>query len=334
MEPLRVGIVGLGWMAQVFHLPTLLKFQEVKVVAVCDREKSRSRLIAERFKINRHYTDVDQLLSKEELDAVIVCTSTDAHLPVTLAALSAGKDVFVEKPIARKYAEAVQMADAAREHKRKLMVGMNSRFRPDTMILKSFIENGELGKVFYCKTGWFKKLSSDQQWITRKDRSGGGVMLDLGIVMLDMALWMLNFPVVERVSAKMFTHKTKTVEDSIVVMVELKPHITLMLEASWSLQSELDFFYCDLFGTEGSARINPLRIHKQLHGSLVNVTPSKIETPQNLHKRSYENELKHFVGAARGLHPIISSGDESVHRMKLVDAIYRSAKKGKEVTVA
>ncbi len=332
MNKLRVGIVGLGWVSQVFHLPILTRMEDVEVVAVCDRDKSRARMISERFGMNRSYTDYQQMLAKEDLEAIHVCTSTDAHLPVTLAALQAGKDVFVEKPIARRYSEAVQMADAAREHKRKLMVGMNNRFRPDTMILKSFIEKGELGKIFYIKSGWLRKLSNDNPWITQKDKSGGGVFLDLGIVMLDLILWMLGFPPVHRVSAKMYMHKTKSVEDSCVAFIEMKYGTSLVLETSWSFHSAQDFFYCDFFGSDGSAMINPLRIHKQLHGSLVNVTPAKMETPYNLFRKSYENELRYFVGAARGLHDIISTGDEAVHRMKIVEAVYQSAAKGKEIT--
>ena len=331
MEKLRTGIVGLGWVAQVFHLPLLTKFEDAEIVAVCDKDKARARLIAEKFGIKNVYTDYEQMLVKEDLHAVDVCTTTDSHLPVTLAALEAGKDVFVEKPIARRYSEALQMAEAAKKHKRKLMVGMNNRFRPDTMILKSFIEKGELGKVFYAKAGWFKKLPYDHPWVTQKDKSGGGVFLDLGIVMLDLVLWMLGFPDIHRVSAKMFQQKTKTVEDSCVVFLEMKYGVTVVLETSWSFQSSQDFYYCELFGSEGSAMVNPLRIHKSLHGNLVNVTPAKIETPQNLYKKSYENELKHFVGAGRGLHQIISTGDEAVQRMKIVEAIYESAKKGKEI---
>ncbi|MGA2622657.1 MAG: Gfo/Idh/MocA family oxidoreductase [Bacteroidota bacterium] len=331
MEKLRIGIVGLGWVSQVFHLPVLSRFDDIEIAAVCDRDKARAKMIADKFKIPRWYTDYEQMLQKEELHAVDVCTSTDAHLPITLAALAAGKDVFVEKPIARHYDEAVQMAEAARLHKKKLVVGMNNRFRPDTMILKSFIEKGELGKIFYTKAGWFKKLAYDQPWMTQKDKSGGGVFLDLGIVMLDLSLWMLGFPSVQRVSAKMYRQKTKTVEDSCVAFVEMKDGVTVVLEVSWSFQSAQDFFYCDFFGSEGSAMINPLRIHKSLHDNLVNVTPAKIETPQNLHKKSYENELRHFVGGARGLHPVISTGDEAVQRMKIVEAIYESARKSKEI---
>ena len=331
MEKLRVGIVGLGWVSQVFHLPILSKMEDVEIVAVCDKDKARSKMIAERFGIARHYTDYKQMLSIEDLGAIDVCTSTDAHLDITMASLEAGKDVFVEKPNARRYSEAVLMADAAKAHKRKLMVGMNNRFRPDTMILKSFLEKNELGKVFFAKTGWLKKLSNDNPWITQKDKSGGGVFLDLGIVMLDMVLWMMGYPAVQRVSSKMYKHKTKSVEDSCVAFIEMKNGSTVSLEASWSFLSEKDFMYCDFYGTEGSAMINPLRIHKELHGNLVNVTPVKIESPQNLYKKSYENELKHFVGAARGLHEVISTGDEAVLRMRIVEAIYQSAEKGKEI---
>ncbi len=331
MEKVRLGIVGLGWVSQVFHLPILSKLDDVEVVAVCDRDKSRARMIAERFGLPRVYNDYEQMLAKEDLGAIDVCTSTDAHLAVTLAALEAGKDVFVEKPIARRHTEALQMAETARHHKRKLMVGMNNRFRPDTMILKSFLEKGELGKVYYIRAGWLKKLSHTNPWITQKEKAGGGVFLDLGIVILDLILWMLGFPPVQRVSAKTYTQKTKSVEDSCLVFMEMKNGTSVMLETSWSLESDQDFFYCDFFGSEGSAMINPLRINKQLHGSLVNVTPAKSETPSNLYKKSYENELKHFVGAVRELHPVISSGDEAVQRMRIVEGVYASAAKGREL---
>jgi len=333
MEKIRLGVVGLGWVSQVFHLPVLTKFEDVELVAVCDKDRSRAKMIAERFGIQRYYSDYQQMLEKEDLDSIDVCTSTDAHLPITLSALSAGKNVFVEKPIARRYSEAVEMAEAAKANKKLLMVGMNNRFRPDTMILKSFIEKGELGKVFYTKSGWLRKLSNDNRWMTQKDKSGGGVFFDLGIVMLDLVLWMMGFAPVERVSAKMYMHKTKSVEDTCIVFLEMKYGTSVSIEVSWALQSAQDFFYCEFFGSEGSAMINPLRIHKQLHGNLVNVTPAKAETPFNLYKKSYENELKHFVGAARGLHAVISTGEEAIQRMKVVEAIYLSAQKGKEITL-
>jgi predicted dehydrogenase len=92
-----------------------------------------------------------------------------------------------------------------------------------------------------------------------------------------------------------------------------------------------DVYYCSVVGTEGTASLDPLHVNKELHGSLVNLAPARVDSPQNLFRRSYENELKHFLGAVRGLHPEMSTGDEALQRMKVVDAVYKSVKTGKEV---
>lgn len=331
MEKVRLGVVGLGWVAQVVHLPILKKLPEAEVVAVCDKDKNRGRLVAEKFGVQNLYTDIGPMLEAEEINAVVVCTSTDAHKGVTLAALRAGKDVLVEKPIARRYSEAVEMADCARETKRKLMVGMNHRFRPDTMILRSFLEAKELGKVYYTKVGWLRKKNPDSSWITQKEKSGGGVFLDLGIVILDMAFWMMGYPAVKKVTAKHFHHTIKEVEDTSIVTLTMKNDTMVNIEVSWSMCLDDDVYYCQVYGTEGTATLNPLRINKELHGNLVNLAPAKVDSPQNLFRKSYENELKHFLGAVRDVHPVISTADEAVQRMRIVDAVYRSVKTGKEV---
>ena len=95
MKKIRLGVVGLGWVSQIFHLPILTKCEDVEVVAVCDKDKSRTKMIADRFNITQVYTDYQQLLSKADIDAVDICTSTDTHLPITIAAMEQGKDVFV-----------------------------------------------------------------------------------------------------------------------------------------------------------------------------------------------------------------------------------------------
>ena len=331
MEKAKIGIVGLGWIAQVFHLPILTKTSDVTVTCVCDKDKSRARALAEKFGIKRYYTDVHEMLTSEELDAVDICTTTNAHKEVSIACLEAKKDIFIEKPIARKYDEAVAIAEAAKKAKKKVMVGMNNRFRPDTMILRSFIENNDLGKIFYIKGGWLKKLTDQSTWMGHKDKSGGGVFLDLGIVMLDLALWMIGYPNVRRVNASAYSHSTPGVEDSAAVFLIMENGATITIEVSWSFYIENELFYCNIYGDKGSAKLNPLKIHREMHGSIVNVTPGKVDDSQNLFRKSYENELKHFVGAVRGIHPIISTADEAVQRMRIVDAIYQSAAKGKEI---
>jgi predicted dehydrogenase len=330
---LNVGVVGLGWIAQVIHLPILEKLPDATVVAVCDIDKARARYVSEKHGIKRVYTDIHEMLKQDDIQAVHVCTTTDTHADVAISSLEGGKDVLVEKPLARTYTEAARIVEAANRSGKKLMVGMNNRFRPDAMILRSFIEAGELGDIFYTKGGWLAKGGRDRSWKMRKEIAGGGVFIDMGIVILDLSLWMMGYPHVEKVTAKTYYHETENVEDSAVAMLGMENETTITIEVSWSLNIEDDFFYCNVFGKNGSARLNPLRLNKQMHGSLVNMTPAKLEKPQSLFKRSYENEIRHFVGAARGLHPIISTGEEALQRMRIVAAIYESARSGKQVMI-
>jgi predicted dehydrogenase len=334
MEKARIGIVGLGSVAQTIHLPILSKFPDVEIVAVCDSDRAKAQFVADKFKVRRYYNNFEKMLIVEQdLDGIDICTPTLLHKEMAIAALEEKNDVLVEKPLARTSLEAEEIAAVAKKCHQALMVGMNNRFRPDAMILKSFIEDKALGKLFYAKAGWFKKLNTESAWLTKKTQSGGGVVLDLGIVMLDLAFWMMGFPEVKEVAATNYSHHTKDVEDSSVAFLKMKNGSTLTIESSWSFESTSDFFYCDCFGTDGSGSLNPFRIIKRMHDNLVNVAPASIETPQSLYRKSYENELKHWIGSLRGLHSIISTGDEAVQRMKIVDLIYKSAKRGKAVTI-
>src|SRR4030095_4629518 len=148
-----------------------------------------------------------------------------------------------------------------------------------------FISAKELGDIFYIKTGFLKRRSTVEKWSVNKDESGGGVFIDLGIVMLDIALWLMKFPKIKSVSAVNYYHTFKNVEDSSFVMLRFQNDATVIVEASWTLQREDDLFYCNVYGKEGSANINPLKIYKYMHGTLVNVTP------QSWVKRSYLNEI-------------------------------------------
>jgi predicted dehydrogenase len=334
MEKARIGIVGLGLVAQTIHLPILSRFLDVEIVAVCDLDRAKARFVADKFKIRRYYNNYEKMLViEQDLDGVVICTPTVLHKDMALAALEEKNNVLVEKPLARTSIEAEEIAAAAKKCHQSLMVGMNNRFRPDAMILKSFITDKALGKLFYAKAGWFKKLNTESAWLTKKTQSGGGVVLDLGIVMLDLAFWMMGYPEVKEVTATNYSHHTKDVEDSSIVFLKMKNGSTLTIEASWSFESTSDFFYCDCFGTEGSGSLNPFRIIKRMHGNLVNVAPVSTETPQTLYRKSYENELKHWIGSLRGLHTVISTGDEAAHRMRIIDSIYKSAKRGKAVVL-
>lgn len=333
MEKIKVAVIGLGGIAQLVHLPNLIKADNVSVTAVAEINKNRLNTIADKFNITERYTNYEELLEKSVCDAVIVATPTATHKEITISVLKAKKDVLVEKPLARTFEEAQPIVDAARKHKRKIMVGMNLRYRPDAMILRSLIKNGEIGTPLYVKCGWFRSQSSQGKWFTKKEESGGGVIIDLGILLLDLSLWLLNYPPVETVSTQRYFHNTKNVEDTSVSFIRCQDSSIISMDMSWSLPIEKDIFYLNLYGTKGTASLNPFRIFKRVEDQLIDLTPTGSESPLSLLRKSYLNELKSFIGAVKGLNPLFSSGEEALSRMKVVEAMYKSALENQEIKI-
>ncbi len=331
MNQVKIGIIGLGSIAQLVHLPMLKKLNNAAIIAVSEVNKNRLLSVGEKFGIKNLYTNYEEMLEKEELDAVIISTPTDSHLPIALTCIEKKKHLLVEKPITRSITETQQIVDAAKKNDTKVMVGMNFRYRPDVMLLKSIIISGDLGEIFYVKCGWLRKQSSEGQWFTKKDSSGGGVILDLGIVLLDLSLWLLNFPEIASVSTQNFFINTTSVEDCSLSMIRCRPNSLINIETSWSLSSEKDTFYLDIYGTKGNASLNPLRVFKKMNDQQIDMTPSGSDNYLSLFKKSYLNELKHFLGAVQGVNPLFSPAEESLPRMKIIASMYQSAHEKKEI---
>lgn len=329
----RIAVIGLGGVAQLVHLPILCKLKDAKIAAVAEINKSRLNIVADKFGINDRFQDYRKMLEQVDIDAVVICTPTSTHHTITVDCLHAQKHVFVEKPVARKYEEAKEINDAAKKCKKKVMVGMNHRFRPDAMLMKSIFTTNEFGELFYIKGAWAKKQSSREKWILKKSESGGGVLLDLGIVLLDLSLWLLDYPAISSVSAQHYSHNTKEVEDSAIAFIRCKNSAIINLEVSWTLYSEKEKLEMEAYGTGGNALLNPFRAYKRVDEHFIDFTLSTAKADKDIIRRSFENELKHFIGAVRGLHPFMSTSEDAVLRMALIEAIYRSAKEKTEIKI-
>jgi predicted dehydrogenase len=331
-KTIRVGVLGVGAVAQLSHLPALKKMSGVEIAAVCDRDDEKAARVAQRYGIPHVSATLDEILRDETIDAVVVATPNHLHAPMSIAALEAGKHVLCERPMARSATEAEGMVQAAKKSGRILMCALAHRFRADTQLLKKFVAGREIGRVFYTKAGWLRQRAgwNAAEWRDRKKVSGGGVLMDLGVQVLDLALFILDGPAVESVTASAHRPPQAEVEDSVSAFLRLQGGGTLTLEVTWGLLMEKDFAYCNLFGENGAALWNPLRLHRAMHGSLVNVTP-EIESSRNLYKQSIEDQLAHFLDAIRKDSTPDASGQEALIVMRLVDAIYRSAESGREV---
>lgn len=330
MEKTNIAVIGLGGISQLVHLPILSKMNNVNLIAVSDINKNRLNAVAEKYNFKKTYLDYNEMIDKEDIDGIIIATPTDTHAQIAIDCLKAKKDVLIEKPIARNLDEAKMIQAAVKKYKKQVMVGMNLRYRPDTMLMRSLINSGELGDIFYVRCGWLRKQSSEQKWFMNKEISGGGVILDLGISILDLALWIINDSKLKSVSVQNFYSNKNKVEDSSIGFIRFIDDKVISFEVSWGLHSEWDKFHLASFGSKGTAHLNPLRAYKRLESGHVDYS-LPIANTSNLYKKSFENELKHFIAAVRDNSPMISNCDDSIFLMELVEAIYKSAELKKEI---
>jgi predicted dehydrogenase len=331
-KAIRIGLVGVGAAAQINHIPALRKTEGIELVALADRDPEKAQRVAQKFQVGRAYRRIEELLGDDEIDAVDICTPNFLHAPMAIAALEAGKHVLCERPLARSADEATAMAKAAKKADRMLMCAVQHRFRSDAQLLRTFVEKGELGELFFAKAGWLRQRTEwdSDEWRRLKRESGGGVVLDLGFQMLDLSLWIMGSPKVKAVTASVHRPGPGEVEDSASAFLRLENGSALTLELTWGLLMEKDFAYVNLFGSGGAALLNPLRVHKGMHGTLVNVTPT-LDQGRNQYKHSIEAQIGHFADVLRkGVKPV-GAADEILPVMELMDAIYRSAEQGKEV---
>lgn len=336
MEKLKVAVVGVGSIAQIVHLPILKKLEDVEVAAICDVDESKVHAIIKKFDIPRWYSQIDDLISEEDLDAIHICTNNLYHYPMSYLALNNGINIFVEKPIALNAADAEKIHQLAKEKNLTAMIGMQNRFRDEVIMLKKFIDNDELGEVFYVKAGWLKKWSRGflQNWELKKDYAGGGVLIDLGSQLVDLALFLNNKPPIKSVRLYDYcTHPRCEVEDAALAVIETTNHLTITVEISWRMHLEKDMIYTHIFGKKGAAYLNPLRINKELHGNLVNVTPIIANSNADSYIHSYENEIRHFTRVVRGEEENLSSTEDALYVMRIIDALYESGKAGKEINL-
>jgi predicted dehydrogenase len=330
-RPVRVGIVGAGAAAQLSHIPAYGRLSNARLVAVCDSDGGKARRVARHFAVPMAIEDYRELLNLEDIDAVDICAPNYLHAPVAIAALEAGKHVLCEKPFSTCVAEAEAIVRAAEEAQRIVMCAFNNRFRQDAQVLRRFVEKGELGQVQYARVGWMRRRSERRRrsWMEKPELAGGGVLMDIGQQILDLALWLLGRPAVESASA-WSSSGASNVEDSVVAFLRLAGERSLTLVASWSFLTEQDLNFVEIYGTHGTAYLSPLRLIKEMHGQRTNVTPA-LENVRDLYRRSYELEIEHFVRCIRDGIPPAVPGSEGADVMRVVSAIYRSAADGTEV---
>jgi len=343
---LKVGIIGSGGIGQGVHLPgwQRLKGDGVEVVAVCDINKSVGQEAARKFDVPKVYTDYRQMLREQQLDIVDVCTPNAFHKGPTVAALQAGAHVIVEKPMAMTVAECKAMNAAAKSARRKLMVAQNARFETSSQAMRKFVDSGGLGEVYYARASALRRRGIPGWGVfTNKALQGGGPMIDIGVHILDLTLWLMGFPEPAYVSGVTYTKigtrkgvggmgdwdpKTYTVEDLASGLVRMKNGASILIEASFALNVPQDEFRTMVCGTKGGLCSSPLTFIEENYDNILNATPQFLGQVQ-----SHAEELRCFVEAIRKDLPSPVPGEQALITQKILTGIYESAEKGREVRI-
>ena len=344
-EILRVGVIGLGMGRH--HVAGYQGHPGCKVVAVADLNEKLLSEIADKFGVEKRYTQAEEMLATEKLDVVSIATPNKFHQALTVAALEAGCHVLCEKPMAMNAAEGRTMIAAARKAGKRLMINFSYRFTEQSMALKAQVEAGILGDVYFGRTVWHRRrgLPGFGGWFGQKALSGGGPLIDLGVHRLDLALWLMGYPkpvwvlgsTYNPIGSRLAAGQGKAfdVEDLAVGLIKFENGATLAVEASWAANiKESEFMETRLMGTKAGLVQRNLDETYKFEAELF-VEKDGAHFDMKLHPPfpPVTTSMYHLIDCILADKPHLADGSEGLLVMEILDALYRSAAEGRPVEI-
>ncbi len=358
-KKLRIGVIGCGWINAAAHAPTYKKMKNVEVVALCDViPQQMDLMIGKDFYPDtvKRFDNYKDLIKMEGLDAIDICTPNKFHCEIAVAALEAGLHVFCEKPDAISVEDAQKMKAASEKNGKVLMVMRNNRYMPVSKFLKKYIEAGKMGEIYAARCGWHRRrgIPGKGGWFTTKEISGGGPLIDLGVHMIDVAIWLMGNPkpiavvgntyckfgdsdISDSIHSNAGGQKKAegifNVEDLATAYIRFDNGANLMVEVSWASNIGKEDRYFEFRGTKSGASWHDgvddkLHIYTEEFGSTVDYDPNVNNSAGMGH---HEANLRHFVDVVlNGKEPMFTP-DQGIDMIKILEAIYKSAETGKEV---
>lgn len=351
MSDLRFGVIGAGAISQ-YACGSINGHKRAKVVAAHDPNAERLAELAKAHAIARTYPQVEAMLADKEVDAVYIAVPNKFHAPLAKQALQAGKHVILDKPFALSTAEALEVAAAAKASGKVFTLGMNQRFNGGSQKVRSLVEQGTLGEVYHAKAFWFRRSGIPKlgTWFGNKQLAGGGALLDIGVHLLDLALWTMgNFEPVA-VSGQTYTKfgnrglgeggwgksdrdakLTFDVDDFASALIKMRNGATVTLDVSWAChQQDGNRQDVQLYGTEGGASCYPAKLFKPNAQGEYQVVENFDAPVRFAHCERFHN----FINAVLGDEPLMTTVDQALAVQRILDGIYESTRTGAEVRIS
>jgi predicted dehydrogenase len=347
----RIGIIGVGQIGK-HHLNTYKKIPAARIVALADVNAAELASVAAGAGIADTYVDFRKLISRDDIDAVDVCLHNNLHMPVTVAALDAGKNVYCEKPMAGSYRDAEAMLAAARKAGKKLSIQLSTLYSPETKAARWLIQDGRLGKVYHGRATGFRRRGRPfvdgygTPTFVQKRNASGGALYDVGVYHIAQLLFLLGNPSVERISGKTYQEIAMDrkraassgydVEELGLGFVRLGGNLTLDIIESWAVL--LDGLEGPVVvGSEGGVRLQPFGFFQSAGDLDLNATANLDSFMYRQHNvqgigDEYDAPQNHWVAALQGRVELLPTAELALNTMLISEGIYLSEKLGREVT--
>ncbi|WP_434734684.1 Gfo/Idh/MocA family oxidoreductase (plasmid) [Rhizobium sp. YTUHZ044] len=254
---LKLGFLGVGWIGR-HRMKAILGSGVAEAGAIADPSINMAREALALAPDARIVADLDALL-EQELDGIVIATPSACHAEQSIRALGAGFAVFCQKPLGRTASEVRAVVDASRTADRLLGVDLSYRHTQGMQQIRQLIRANALGKIFAADLTFHNAYGPDKPWFYDKNQSGGGCVVDLGVHLVDLALWCLDYPSVTNVTSALRAggkrlESTGQVEDFATATLTLAGGEIIRLTCSWRLNAGCDAeIRADFFGTEGGA---------------------------------------------------------------------------------
>ena len=336
----KAAIIGAGNIADNNHIPALKQLaDQVEIVAVCSRDLSKARALADKHGIAHAFDNTADLYDQCTPEVVVICTPNYLHYPQTMEALAHNCHVFCEKPPALNGPNAREMADVATQKGLVLAYNFQLRQSSEWALLMRCKADGLLGDIYHIKANFLRRRGiPGWGYFTDKAMQGGGALIDLGVHVLDLALHALDYATPDRIVGNTYDFIGKTggkglmgtwnpetfgVEDAAMAYLSFPDKASIMLSASFALnqQAEKDR-NLSIFGSKGGVTLFPFLLHTEWAGELADMQfPFLEETDLQLKNTAA------FLDACAGKPSNVCTGEQGAVLQEIVDQIYMSATK-------
>lgn len=345
MKKLKCALLGCGFIAD-RHINAFQDCEHTELVALVGRNPERLYSLQQKYGIEKAYTDYRKLIEENpDLDMISNALPNSMHVSVTVELLEAGFNVLLEKPMAVNAEEGRLLVEADKRSKGKLMIIQNQRFIPAAQYMRRMFKEGRFGEVYHIRTGWRRPLGmvpsdtdvmggvvSDRSWYNRKS-SNGGVLRDLGVHLLDLAMFITDFPEIDSVSASSYRKFTASgpvdpeaakdmSEDMCTALLKFKNGMSINMEVSFGSMISEEKLFTNIYGTEAGAERTEDDLKVILHDPDY---AYKVIYPNLDKEKEFKNCIHEFADCLVNDKPVPVTAEQALKVIEILDMIYKEA---------